>query len=78
MSLKILKKVKSTLKISINFKHINNYLLLDKDLIPPSKIRDLIAEKFDFKNDYIQFRFTAPGDDFDLGRSNFKYFKIFI
>ncbi|CAF0782079.1 unnamed protein product [Brachionus calyciflorus] len=41
----------------------------NKDLIPPSKIRDLIAEKFDFKNDYIQFRFTAPGDDFDLGRS---------
>ena len=45
-------------------------------MIPPSKIRDLKVVDIDYRNEFVQLGFTAPGNDYDVGRC--KFFKTFV
>lgn len=41
----------------------------DTDLVRPSCIRDLEVVELDAANDLVQVKFTAPGDDGDIGQA---------
>ena len=42
-----------------------------KDLMKPSTIKDLRVYKLDTKNQLLTLKFTAPGDNADLGTGIF-------
>ena len=44
------------------------------DLIKPSKIKDLRVANLDLDNKLVVFKFTAPGDNGDIGNGSFKIF----
>ena len=67
---------------SVENKENLSLIFKDNDLIPPSKIKDLEPVTFDYTNKLIKFHFTAPGDDYDIGKSIFSklvvFFKVFL
>ena len=40
---------------------------LAEDLVRPSKIKDFFIKSIDLTNKLVNFTFTAPGDDGELG-----------
>lgn len=53
----------------------NNHHQKDADQIIPSRVNDLRVVDIDYYKKYVKISFTAPGDNYDLGRGIY-IFKI--